>query len=160
VPTGSVPVVLSTRDFGVTWHRDTLPRATFSSDSLIPLSASMPSDSEAYLLATDPFASTSVLLNIAIHSHPTGGGGNGVVATAPAASTTFSAAANGNEIIFTAPTAPEQRTIQIMDILGRVCASVSLSSGAHTGTLPMNELRAGGYFARLGNQVVKFTILN
>ncbi len=151
-------IALSTRDYGAHWKSNTLPRIT--SNFLVPQSASMPSDSVGYLMALD--GGSFDLLQIVIHSpgyYIQGGGGNGV-SLAPTETSAFSASTNGNEIVFNAASAQGTRTIEIIDILGRACASLSLPPGANMSALPMNELRAGGYFARLGNQVVKFSIWN
>jgi photosystem II stability/assembly factor-like uncharacterized protein len=156
-PIKSSPIVFSTRDNGLTWKSDTLPR--ISTDSLVPMSASMPDDTEAYVMATDPSTSNIVLLKIVIHT-PTQSGGNGGVAMAPSEASQFSAATEGNSILFTAKASDRPRAIDVMDILGRVCASISLPSGATTTQLPVGSLPPGSYFARLGGATVKFAIWN
>jgi|GEM_PF-1630943 len=151
------PAVFMTRNFGATWKSDTLPRAGI--DSVLAVSASMPSDSVAYLLAVDPSSQANALLKIVIHT-PTQSGGNGGVAMAPSEASQFSAATEGNSILFTAKASDRPRAIDVMDILGRVCASISLPSGATTTQLPVGSLPPGSYFARLGGATVKFAIWN
>ncbi len=153
----NAPVVLFTRDYGVTWKSDTLPRV--GQDSVQALQASMPSDSVAYLLAVDPSTTTNVLMKIKI-PRPTPSGGGGVVAMAPSNNTQFSAVAAGNSILFTANSADRSRTIDVMDILGRACTSVTLPPGATTSQLRLGALQPGSYFARLGSAIVKFAVWN
>ena len=148
-------VVLSTRNYGMTWKSDTLQH--FANNVVQAVTASMPSDSEAYLLATDP-QSDNLLLKIVIPSPPPSG--NGAVAMAPSEASQFSAAMEGNLILFTANSADRARTIEVMDILGRVCAVLSLQPGATTSQLSSASLPAGSYFARLGGAIVKFTVWN
>ena len=77
---------------------------------------------------------------------------------APGGSSQFSAATQGNAILFTANSADRARTIDVLDVLGRACASITLPSGATTAQLAASVLRAGSYFARLGGVVVKFAV--
>lgn len=79
---------------------------------------------------------------------------------APDESGQFSATTQRNAILFTANSVDRARTIDILDVLGRTCASITLSPGATTSPLPMGMLRQGSYFARLGSMVVKFAVWN
>ncbi|MFI5201948.1 MAG: WD40/YVTN/BNR-like repeat-containing protein [Candidatus Kapaibacterium sp.] len=150
------PVVLSTRDYGVTWKSDTLPRV--GSDSVQALAASMPSDSVAYLSAVDPFTTTNVLMKIKIPQPAKTG--NGVVMAPGNNASQFSAAMEGTAILFTAASADRARSIDVMDVLGRACASITLPPGATTSQLRAGTLPPGSYFARLGSAIVKFAVWN
>jgi hypothetical protein len=56
------------------------------------------------------------------------------------------------------PPAAEQRTIEVIDLLGRQCASIAVAANATSSHLAMSALQPGSYFARLGTAIVKFNI--
>ncbi len=150
-----VPVFHMTKDYGKTWITDTLPR--FGVDYITPISASMPNDSVVDLMGSTAGGS-KILERLTLHT--SSGGGQGIVSIAPVSSSSFTAAVNGNSILFSASAGVAPRTIEVMDVLGRICATVSLAPGANSGELSANQLTPGSYFARLGDQMVKFSISN
>ncbi|HET6400311.1 MAG TPA: hypothetical protein VFH95_02840 [Candidatus Kapabacteria bacterium] len=149
----NAPVVLHSMDYGATWKSDRLPKV--GADTILPLAASMPSSTEAYLLGQLQ-QTNNVLMKIAFPPAPQQN--NGSVAMAPSEDGQFSAAMQGNAILFTANSAARPRTIDILDVLGRVCTSISLPPGATTSQLSSGLLRQGTYFARLGSAMVKFAV--
>jgi hypothetical protein len=154
------PIVLMTTDAGLSWTSSRLPNNGGSSaDSVTPLAASMPSAYECYLLGADNSATTDALLKIAF-TPPTvsGGGGSGVVQTEPVQAIPFAAVYGSNAITFTMAPASEARSIQILDVLGRTCQSISLPANAMNSQLATSALRPGTYFAQLSGSVVKFAI--
>ncbi len=156
---GIQPTVFMTGDAGVTWTASRLPNAVNKSaaDSVTPLSASMPSQYVCYLLANDNNATADFLLKISFPI-PTGGGGTGAVQTETIETTPFEAVYGTDAITFIMAPAPEARSIQILDVLGRNCASIAVTPNAASGQLPTSALRPGTYFANLGGSVVKFAI--
>jgi hypothetical protein len=155
---GIVPTVLMTTDAGLTWASSRLPNNGGSADSVIPIAASMPDQYDCYLLANDNNATTDVLMKIAFAVPTAGSGGNGVVQTEAVPVIPFAAVYGTDAITFTMAPAPETRSIQILDVLGRSCASLSIAPSSSSGQLATDELRAGTYFAQLGESVVKFVI--
>ncbi len=158
--TGIQPNVFMTTDFGVTWAKSRLPNNGPVSDSVTPLAASMASPHACYLLAADNFQTSDVLLKIAFAkpADTTGGGGGDAVQENPTVATPFAAMFGNNAITFTMAPAPEARSIQILDVLGRNCKYISLPSYATNSQMANSELHSGTYFARLGGSVVKFAI--
>ncbi len=152
-PVYDTPVVLRTTNFGASWKSGTLPRS--AGDRVQPLAASMPSPYVAYLLATDLATSSNVLMKLAFYPVKQN---NGSVAIAESGNNQFSAAIQGNSILFQTNSADRARTITVMDILGRDCASVTIPPGSTMSELPMNMLQPGSYFARLGNAIVKLAV--
>lgn len=150
----NAPVVLHTTDYGATWKSDRLPKV--GSDTVLPKAASMPTSTEAYLLGQLQ-QTTNVLLKIAFPPAPQQING---VALARSENGEFSALTQGSAILFTANSADRARTIDILDVLGRPCTSITLPSGATTSQLSMSQLRPGSYFARLGGAIVKFAVWN
>ncbi len=153
------PLVLMTTNAGVSWSQTRLPNNGSTADSVTPLSASMPSSHVAYLLANDYFATADVLLKIEFATPvDTGGGKDGVVDENTAPSIPFAAIIGTNNITFTMAAASDARSIEVMDVLGRSCATISIAANATRTQLPSSELRSGTYFAQLGGSVVKFVI--
>ena len=149
------PTVLMTMDAGVTWTSSRLPKLS-NGDSVGPIAAYMPSQYVCYLLAIDnPFQTADALLKI---SFPKPSGQQGLVQTDAAPAIPFTAVYGTDAITFTMATAPEARSIQILDVLGRDCASVAITPNAASGQLAISVLRPGTYFANLGGSVVKFAI--
>ena len=151
--------VLETTDYGATWASSTLPLPAggTKADTVTPVAASMPSPRVAYLLANDAFSTTDVMMQIEIP--PSGSTGPGVVSVAPQDETSFTVYSDKSSLTFEAsPPAPEQRTIEIVDLLGRKCATIAVPANVTSSHLASNTLQPGSYFARLGTAVVKFDI--
>src|SRR5579883_156191 len=151
------PIVLATTDYGATWASTRLPTAGSPNDTLTPVAASMPSGRVAYLLASDAFATSDVLLKIPI-PQSNGGGGNGVVQNQEGEKISFAASVQSPWIILSADPEAMNRSIQVVDVLGRPCGSVDLMAGTSEARMLLSNLHSGDYFARLGNAVVKFTV--
>jgi hypothetical protein len=149
-------ICYATTDKGATWIPALTTNATQTRTLQSASAASFPAQTIAYALGTDSASSPAVmLLKIDLPAPPQKG-----VAAAHRQQNDFTAAVNGQLISFTAPALPETRSIEIMDLLGRPCASVSLTPHAQTATLSRNTLRPGTYFARLGSALAKFTVWN
>ncbi len=159
---GIKPVVEMTTNSGVSWTQTRLPNAISSSaaDSVAPLEASMPSQYECYLLASDNNSTIDVMMKIAFVKpiDTSGGGGEGVVQTDVSPAIPFAAIYGSNTITFTMAPAPEARSMQVLDVLGRECASVTIAPNGANSLLETSALRTGTYFAVLSGSVVKFAI--
>jgi hypothetical protein len=146
-----------TTDGGVSWTSSRLPN--FGADSVGAIAASMPSQYACYLLAADnPFQTDDVLMKIAFAVPVDTGGHNGVVQNTTSQTAPFSAAYESNAISFTMAPAPDARSIQILDVLGRTCASIALAPNAASSQIATSALRTGTYFAKLDGSMVKFMI--
>ncbi|HZK77241.1 MAG TPA: hypothetical protein VFD13_10060 [Candidatus Kapabacteria bacterium] len=141
--------VFKTTDYGADWQDGptTSPSATG-----VGSFSSMPSPTVAYVSGASADGSTNVLLKIDLPPLPI----NEV--SPPLSENDFRAASNGSIISFTAAAAAEPRSIEILDVLGRKCASVPLAAMSTSSELANGKLRPGNYFARLGNQIVKFAV--
>jgi hypothetical protein len=158
---GLQPLVEMTTNSGVSWTQSRLPNNVGgTADSVTPLAASMPSQRECYLLANDNNATTDVMMKIAFAKpiDTSGGGGSGVVQTEVATAIPFAAVFGSNVITFTMAPAPEARSMQVLDVLGRECASVTIAPNGTNSLLATSALRPGTYFAVLSGSVVKFAI--
>ncbi len=157
---GVQPTVLMTTDAGISWTSSRLPNNIngTSADSVIPLAASMPDQYDCYLLVYDNNAVADGLMKIAFGVPVAGSGGNGVVQTDAIPAIPFAAVYGTDAVTFTMAPAPETRSIQILDVLGRTCATLPVAPSSASGQLATDELRAGTYFAQLGESVVKFVI--
>jgi len=147
-------IVYQTNDYGVTWASSHLPDVS-TSDTISPIAASMPSSRVAYLLGTDANNGVDVMMKIKLTppvAPPQG------VAEAPNDEINFRVYSDKSSLIFDAPPADESRTIKLVDLLGRECASINLPPSATSSRLALSTLRAGSYFARLGADIVKFNI--
>jgi hypothetical protein len=118
----------------------------------------MPSQYDCYLLAYDNNQTEDVLMKITFGKPTAGGGGNSVVQTEAVQTIPFAATLGNNAVTFTMPPASEARSIQILDVLGRTCASLPIAPSSSSGSLATDILRPGTYFAQLGESVVKFVI--
>jgi photosystem II stability/assembly factor-like uncharacterized protein len=143
--------VLMTTNAGVSWSSSVISNP----DSLTPLSASMISPYLAYLLAFDNTQTGNALLKIEFEkqSGPPQGVNQGSSSTIP-----FAATYGNNEIVFTMAPASEARSIQVMDVLGRTCASLAIAPNAGSSQLGTTALRPGTYLAELSGSMVKFAI--
>ncbi len=143
--------VLMTTNSGISWSSSVISNP----DSLTPLAASMVSPYLAYLLAFDNTQTGNALLKIEFEksSGPPMGVNEG-----PSGSTPFAAIYGNNEITFTMSPASEARSIQVMDVLGRTCASLALAPNAGSSQLGITSLRPGTYFAELSGSTVTFVI--
>jgi len=150
------PIVLMTTNGGISWTSSKLPTFGGTDDTVAPpRAASMPSAYTCYLLTFDINKTADVMYKI---SFTKPGGNTGGVTADGAPEIPFAAMFGNNAITFTMEPAPEARSIQVMDVLGRTCASISLTPNATSGKLGISSLRSGTYFAELGGSVVKFVI--
>jgi hypothetical protein len=154
---GIEPTVMMTTDYGVTWTSSRLPNNGGVADSVTPLAASMPSAYTCYLLAADNNQTDEVLLKISFAVPVDTGGKNGV-AVNNIQEIPFAAAYESNDISFTMAPAPQARSIQILDVLGRTCATLVLAPNASSSQIATSALRTGTYFAKLDGSMVKFMI--
>jgi hypothetical protein len=157
---GIKPLVEMTTNSGISWTQSRLPNAINGSpaDSVIPLAASMPSQYDCYLLATDNNSTIDVLMKIAFAKPIDTSGGEGVVQTEATQAIPFAAVFGGNTITFTMAPASEARSMQVLDVLGRECASLAIAPNGTNSLLATSALRPGTYFAVLSGSVVKFAI--
>jgi len=141
--------VFETTDDGATWKASssTSPDVTGSGSV-----SSMPSPTVAYVTGTSADGSTNVLLKIQLP--PVVGGG----VSTPQLLDDFHVASNGAGLIFIATPVSEARNIEILDLLGRDCASLMLAAMSARAELRPGQLRPGSYFARLGNEIAKFSV--
>jgi photosystem II stability/assembly factor-like uncharacterized protein len=147
--------VLETTDYGKTWTSSNLPLPAggTKADTVTPVAASMPSPRVAYLLASDAYNSTDVLMKFEFPTGPKQG-----VSLGPQDERSFAVYADQFWLNFDASSAPEQRTIEVVDLLGRECASIAVLPNSTSSHLALRTLHAGSYFARLGSAIVKFNI--
>ncbi len=133
-----------TEDYGATWNRftNTSPYITSAGTT-----CAMPADTVAY---TTGVGNTAALLRLALAPL--------AVETPPAENESFQVAENGAWVRFTANPAATARNIQIFDAIGREVTSLPLGPMNVSATLSPGILTPGSYFARLGNQMVKFAV--
>ena len=139
--------VLQSTDTGASFTWTVLP------DSIGPVASAITATA-AYVVGVD-FTGHDVLMKTDIPIPPTVG-----VATNATEITPFAVYLDGQLVTFTSSAYPGARTIEIMDVLGRSCSSVSLASNSEMARMSRNTLRSGTYFAKLGNSCAKFTIPN
>ncbi|SRR5581483_8582595 len=149
-------IVFESNDFGATWTPSTLPTAGGASDTVTPIAASMPSRYTAYLLAADPFQSSDVLQKIEF-PRPTQSGGS-VVNSSGGSALAFTVTENDHSAIFQMGTSASSHLIEIMDVMGRVRASIEVPPGSSAASFELHTLTPGNYFARLGTEIVKFSV--
>ena len=145
-----------TTDGGANW----MPFKTTNMNQTHVLSmasgSSFPTNTVAYVLGTDSATLTDMMLLKLQVPPPVVKG----VQAATAQPSSFIASVSGAAVTFTAPSAPEARLIEVLDLLGRPVVSTELTASNTTATLARAMLRPGTYFARMGNACAKFTIAN
>ncbi len=140
--------VFETTDYGANWQG---PTSTSPNSTGVGSFSSMPSPTVAYVSGLSSNGSSNVLLKIELPPLP-----SVVLPASPAEN--FHVASNGATLYFTAAAAAEPRSIEILDVLGRECASLPLAAMSARAELIPGTLRPGSYFARLNNAVVKFSV--
>lgn len=132
-----------TTDAGATWPQ-VLPTSPY-----IPSTAcSMPSDSVAYVIASD--SNQIVLLKIELPTESVKDDRDSAIA--------LSVTSNGLDLLFSTKSQETERTIEIYDVLGRKCTELPLGPMRTTTSLRERALQPGSYFAQLGNSVAKFIV--
>jgi hypothetical protein len=148
------PYDYSTKDYGATWTKDTMFKY------FQPQSVSFPTPTKAYFLGTDTTSSALVLLvdsipqPVAVIKPPPNS-----VSLLPQDEASFTVYSDKSSLNFeVTPPSAEQRTIEVIDLLGRRCASIAVPANSTSSRLALSTLQPGSYFARLGTAVVKFNI--